>query len=69
MGDAAHTKVVSQFHRIYYEHSTVLTTLPQPNSSQGTAMCIEDAATLGALFSRIQAEEEVRMILHAYEAL
>ena len=53
MGDAAHTKVVSQFHRIYYEHSTVLTTLPQPNSSQGTAMCMEDAATLGALFSWI----------------
>lgn len=40
-----------------------------PYRAQGSAMAIEDAAVLGVLFSHISSREQIRPILHAYQAL
>ncbi|KAF9045005.1 hypothetical protein BJ165DRAFT_1474771 [Panaeolus papilionaceus] len=40
-----------------------------PGSNHGTALCIEDAQTLGLLFSRIQSREQIPRLITAFDEI
>ena len=49
---------------------TVLSKLPlQPYRAQGAAIAVEDAAVIGALFSRVSSLSQVPALLQAYQDL
>ena len=52
---------------IFWVRSPSLTSLL--DSAQGAAQAIEDGATLGELFARIECKQQIKDILHMYEAI
>lgn len=71
VGEAAHPLAVRLMRDTISSHETLNDVLIswQPGGSHNSAMCIEDAVTLGKLFSYLAHQDQIPSLLSAYQEL